>query len=145
MLAAKTFAGAFAFAVISCVIQYFQGKGFHIIEVLWIGAFMGGVIGIFVAVFTPREITWNDEGIKIRTLFRGSGDFRWSQLKAWSPNGRGTFLIKFEGRMTFQIAPAGFRSEDWDVFRSFFQQRFPDEEALFSFGRPIRFGRKDDA
>ncbi len=148
MAFAKTFAWTFAaIAVMSGVIPYFQGKGFHIDDVLGMGALAGSFFGIFVVVFfTPREITWDDESIKIRALFPGSGEFAWSQLEAWSPYGRGTFLIKFEGKQAFQVAPAGFQSEDWSTFRSFLQQHFPGKKTLLWFGvRPIRFGRKDDA
>jgi hypothetical protein len=147
MAFAKTFASAFAaIAVISGVIPYFQGRGFHIDDVLGMGTLAGFFFGIFVAAFfTPREITWDDESIKIRALFPRSGDFTWGQLEAWSPYGRGTFLIKFEGRQAFQIAPAGFQSKDWRAFRSFLQKRFPGKKTLFWVGvRPIRFERKDD-
>ena len=144
----KTFAWPFvAIFVISGVTSFFKGKAFHIDDALGMGTSAGSFLGIFVSVFfTPREITWDDESIKIRALFPGSGDFVWSQLEAWSPYGRGTFLIKFEGKQAYQVAPAGFQSEDWRAFRSFLQQHFPGKKTLLWFGvRPIRLGKKDDA
>jgi len=114
-------------AIVSGVVPYFQGKEVQVGSILMIAALGGVFFGIFVTVaFTPREITWNDETIKIRTLFPGSGDFEWQQLEAWGP-GRGTFLIKFEDKQAFQIASAGFRSSDWKNFQSLLQQRFPEK------------------
>jgi hypothetical protein len=141
----KTFAWVFvAIVVISGVIPFFQGKGFHTSDVLGMGTFAGTIFGIFVAIFfTPREITWNDETIRIRALFPGSGEFEWRQLEAWSPYGYGTFLIKFENKQAFQIAPDGFRSKDWKVFRLFLQQHFPEKKTLIWVGvRPIHFRKK---
>jgi hypothetical protein len=146
MAFAKTFAWVFAFIVVfSVIVPYFQGKGYNVCDGLGLGAFAGTLFGIFVAVFTPHEITWDEETIKIRALFPGSGDFTWQQLEAWSPYGRGTFLIKFEGKQAYQIVPAGFQSEDWKAFRSLLQQRFPKKKTWLWVGvRPIRFGRKDN-
>jgi hypothetical protein len=141
----KTFLWFFALiAIISCIVPYFQDKEVRASDILPWAPLMGVVFGIFVAVFfTPREITWDDESIKIRALFPGSGDFKWRQLEAWSPYGRGTFLIKFEGKQAFQIAPAGFRSADWKVFRSFLQSRFPEKKTSMWLGvMPVRFGKK---
>src|ERR1700761_2973538 len=106
----KTFAWAFVCIVLSTgVVPYLRGKGFHTADVLGMGAFAGVFFGIFVALFfTPREITFDDERFRIRALFPGSGEFAWQQLEAWSPRGRGTFLIKFEGKQAYQIAPFGF-------------------------------------
>jgi hypothetical protein len=140
----KTFLLFFALiAVVSGVVPYFQGKEVRVGDILGMAAFGAAFFGIFVAVaFTPREITWDDDKIKIRALFPGSGDFEWRQLEAWSPYGRGTFLIKFEDKQAFQIAPAGFRRADWKAFRAFLQRRFPEKKTLIWFGvRPIRFGK----
>ena len=144
----KTFLWFFVLiAIISGIVPYFQGKEVQVGDILPLAALGGVFLGIFVTIaFTPREITWDDETIKIRALFPGSGDFEWRQLEAWSPYGRGTFLIKFEDKQAFQIAPAGFRSKDWKVFRSLLQRRFPEKKTLIWLGvRPVRFGKKDDA
>jgi hypothetical protein len=141
----KTFLLFSIFIACACiVVPYFQGKETRVGNSLALAAFGGAIFGTFVAfVFTPREITWNDETIKIRAIFPGSGEFEWRQLEAWSPYGRGTFLIKFEDTQAFQIAPAGFRSKDWKVFRALLQQRFPEKKTLFWLGvTPVRFGKK---
>ncbi len=141
----KTFLSFFVLiAVFSGVVPYFQGKEVRVGDILSLAALGAVFFGIVVAVFfTPREITWDDETIKIRALFPGSGDFEWRQLQAWSPYGRGTFLIKFQDNQAFQIAPAGFRSEDWKVFRSFLQRRFPEKKTLIWIGViPVRLRKK---
>jgi len=110
------------------------------------GAGVGLFFGLFVAVFfTPREITFDDERFKIRAVFPGSGEFRWRELEAWNPWGRGTFLIKFRGEQAYQIAPFGFRPKEWKAFRSWLQAHFPEKRTLIWFGvRPVRFGKRDD-
>ena len=140
----KTFLWFFVLiAIISGVVPFFRGKEVRVGDILPVAALGGAVFGIFVAVvFTPQEITWDDERIKIRALFPGSGDFEWRQLESWSPYGRGTFLIKFEGKQAFQIAPAGFRSDDWKVFRSSLQRRFPEKKLNWFGFRPFRFRNK---
>ncbi|HXT41979.1 MAG TPA: hypothetical protein VN887_18365 [Candidatus Angelobacter sp.] len=142
----KTFLWFFAFiAVSSGVVAYLQGNEVRVGNILALATLGGTLFGIFVtAIFTPREITWDDETIKIRAIFPRSGDFEWRQLEAWSPYGRGTLLIKFNDGQAFQIAPAGFGSKDWKVFRSMLQQRFPEKKTLIWIGvRPVRFRKKD--
>jgi hypothetical protein len=140
----KTFLWLFVLIAISSgAVRYFRGQELQAGDIFSSAALGGVVFGIFVAViFTPREITWDDETIKIRALFPGSGDFEWRQLEAWSPYGRGTFVIKFEDKQAFQIAPAGFRSEDWKVFRSMLQRRFPEKKTSWFGVSPIRSRKK---
>lgn len=65
-------------AVVSGIIPYFQGKPVQAGDILGEAGFGAVFFGIFVALaFTPREITWNDDTITIRTLFPGSVDFEW--------------------------------------------------------------------
>ena len=129
--------------VVLGIVPYFQGKEVRIASILTLAVFVGALFGIFIAIiFTPQEITWNDETIKVKALFPGSGDFEWRQLEAWG-YGRGVFLIKFENMQLFQIARAGFRSQDWNVFQSLFQRRFPEKKASIWIGvSPIRFRKK---
>jgi hypothetical protein len=131
----KTFLWFFAvIAIFTGIVPYFQSQKVEFGNILGLGALGGTFFGIFVTLaFTPREITWNDETIKIRALFPGSGDFEWRQLEAWG-SGRGTFLVKFEGKQTFQIASAGFRSNDWKTFQTLLQQRFPEKKTSFWIG-----------
>jgi hypothetical protein len=141
----KTFLCIFILiAVFTGVVPHLEGKEVHFGDIVSMAAFGGALLGIVVIVmFTPREITWDGDKIRIRALFAGSGEFEWRQLEAWSPYGRGTFLIKFEERQAFQIAPAGFRSDEWRAFRTMLQQRFPEKKTLFWIGvRPIRFRKK---
>lgn len=127
----------------SGVVPYFQGKAVKLDDVLPPAVLGSAFLGIFVAVmFTPREITWNEERIKIRALFPGSGDYAWEQLEAYSPFGRSaaTFLIKFEGKQAFQIAPFGFRTDEWKAFQSLLRQRFPKKKTWIWIGpMPVRF------
>jgi hypothetical protein len=141
----KTFAWVFILITLfSGLVPHFQGKVVSLEDVLSPATIGGVFFSILVAVlFTPREITWSEERIKIRALFPGSGDFDWGQLEAWSPYGRGTFLIKFEGKQAFQISPSGFRKKDWKAFRSFLDLHFSSKKTLFWVGvTPIRFGKK---
>jgi hypothetical protein len=141
----KTFFSVFILiAIFSGVVPYLDRKEVHVGDVVSMAAFGGALLSIVVIVmFTPREITWDDDRIKIRALFPRSGEFEWRQLEAWSPYGRGTFLIKFEERQAFQIAPAGFRPDEWKAFRTMLQQRFPEKKTLLWFGvSPIRFRKK---
>lgn len=62
-----------AVGVVLAAVPYFQGKDFHLGNVLEMGLLAGTLFGIFVAVFlTPREITWDEETIRIRALLPGS-------------------------------------------------------------------------
>ena len=142
----KTFVRVFVLASVGvAIVPYFQGKGIRVDDGLAMGTLAGLTMGIGAICFTPREISWDDETIRIRTKFSGFGDFSWRQLEAWNPYGRGTFLLKFEGRQTYQIAPVGFRSEDWRGFRSFMQEHFAVKRVRFWVGVfPIRFEGKDD-
>lgn len=148
----KIFAEAFiTAAVVLGIVSYLHGEGIRVGHSLGMAAFAGIVIGISVAViFTPTEITWDEERIRIRALFRVPGDFTWKQLDAWSPAWmtllNGTFLLKFEDRQAYQIARVGFRSGDWKIFQSFLQERFPKKKISLWFGvRPVRFRKKDDS
>ena len=117
-------------AVVLVIARYFQSQKLRIGDVISLAALGGAVCGIFAVIFlTPREITWDDETIMISAFFPGSGYFDWRQFEAWCPvYGRGTFVLKFEGKQTFQIAPAAFHSKDWKTFRSFLQRRFPEKK-----------------
>ena len=132
--------------IVSGVIPYFQGH-----DVDWPGTasmalFGGAFLGIGVCVmFTPRELSWDEEKISLRVNFPKSGEYTWHQLEAYSTwSGRfGTFLLKLEGMQSYQIVPACFRSEDWKTFQSFLRTRFPEKKTWFWFGpMPVRFGRK---
>jgi hypothetical protein len=143
----KTFAWLFIIITFfSGIVPHLQGKAVRFDDFLPPAVLGGAFIGIFVAVMlTPREITWNEERIKIMALFPGSGDYEWRQLEAYSPFGKGfaTFLIKFEGQQAFQIVPLGFRSDEWKAFQSLLRQRFPTKKTWIWFGpMPVRFGRK---
>lgn len=131
-------------AILTSIVSYLQGKPVRFEENLSVAALGGLFSGIAVAVlFTPREITWDDESFKIRALFPGSGSFEWRRLEAWSPYGRGTFVIKFMDMQAFQIAPGGFRAQDWKAFRSMLEARFPEKKTSFWIGvSPIRFKKK---
>jgi hypothetical protein len=140
----KTFLWSFLLiAVFSGAVPHFRGEKVRFNDILSNAVVPCTIFGIFVAVmFTPREITWNEKSVLIRALFPGSGDFEWRRLEAWSPTMRGVFLIKFEEKQSFQISPAGYRSDEWKSFLSMMQQRFPEKKARFWIGAsPIRFGR----
>ncbi len=112
-------------------------------SVLGLAGMAGVLLGGFSCFLTPREIIWDADMISIKALFPCSGDFEWRQLEAWSPYGRGTFLLKFKGRQAFQIPPSSFLPADWKVFRAFLDLRFRDKKTLVWIGvTPIRFGRK---
>ncbi len=93
------------------------------------GAFLG--FGVCV-MFTPREIKWDNDRIRLRVIFPKSGDYNWQQLQAYSPwGGRfSTFLLKFEGMQSYQIVPVCFRIEDWKAFQSFLRTQFPRKRDL---------------
>jgi len=133
-------------SAVSGVLPRLQGKAITLPEVLQMALLGSLFLGVGVAVmFTPSEISWDDAGFSIKTLFPGSGQYAWQQLEAYSSFGKGigTFLIKFEGQQAFQIVPTGFRSEDWKAFRLMLAQRFPEKKTRFWFGPiPVRFGRK---
>ncbi len=96
-------------------------------------------------MFTPREISWDEEKISLRVNFPKSGDYVWRQLEAYSTwGGRfGNFLLKLEGTQSYQIAPVCFPAEDWKAFQSFLRTRFPEKKTWVWFGPiPVRFGKK---
>lgn len=93
-------------------------------------SYMGGVavmaalpalsMGLAAAFFfTPGRLAWDEERISIRSILPGSGEYRWQQLEAYSACsfwGWNAFLIKFEGKQSYQIYPFGFRRGDWKEF-----------------------------
>ncbi|MGH7996599.1 MAG: hypothetical protein ACREFX_09635 [Opitutaceae bacterium] len=95
------------------------------------GAVGGILIGLATAVFfTPRVVAWDEERIQIRTLlFPAAQEYAWEELEAYGSFRRafGTFLIKFDGGRNFQIASAGFRSDQWRTFQSYLTDRFPEK------------------
>jgi hypothetical protein len=130
-------------AIFEGAVPFFQHKVVQWDSVLGMAGLIGLLFGGFSCFLTPRQIVWDTDMISIKALFPGSGEFAWRQLEAWSPYGRGTFLLKFEGRQAFQIPPSSFRPSDWKVFRAFLDLRFRDKKTLLWFGvTPIRFSRK---
>lgn len=140
----KPFLGFFVLiGIFEGLVPLLQHKPVQFQGALAMAALAGALFGLFACLLTPREITWDSESILIRALSPGSGEFEWRELEAWSPYGRGTFLLKFEGRQAFQIPPSSFRPKDWKVFRSFLDIRFRGKKTLFWIGvTPIRFGKK---
>jgi hypothetical protein len=131
-------------AVISGLIPWLKGERGGMEDILGLAALGGVFMGVAVTImFTPRELIWDEKIFHIKTLFPGSGDFEWVKLEAWSPYGRGVFLVKFEDKQTFQISPAGFQSKDWKAFQTFLQTRFPDKKTLVWIGPfPVRSKKK---
>ena len=132
--------------LLSGLVPYLRGE-----QVDWSGVASMAVIGsVFLGIsicvmFTPREISWDDEKISLRVNFPKSGDYTWRQLEAYSSwGGRfGTFLLKFEGEQSYQIVPVCFRPDEWRQFQSLLRSRFPQKKTWLWFGPiPIRFGRK---
>ena len=144
-----TISALFFFSLIvamSGVIPSLQGKQIQWAEVFepaLIGSvFMGGAICV---MFTPREITWDEEKISLRVIFPKSGEYTWSQLEAYSTwGGRfATFLLKLQGMQSYQIVPVCFRAAEWKEFQSFLRTRFPEKKTWVWFGpMPVRFGKK---
>jgi hypothetical protein len=132
--------------LMSGVIPYFRDQPVDWSEIASIALFGSAFLGVGVCVmFTPREISWDEEKISLRVNFPKSGEYTWRQLEAYSTwGGRfGTFLLKFEGMQSYQIVPACFRSEDWKTFQSFLRTRFPEKKTGIWFGPiPVRFGKK---
>ncbi len=132
--------------LVSGVMPYFRGLSVDWSEIASMAAFGGAFLGIGICVmFTPREISWDDEKISLRVNFPKSGDYSWRQLEAYSTwGGRfGTFLLKLEGMQSYQIVPVCFPAKDWAAFQSFLRKRFPDKKTWLWFGPiPVRFGRK---
>jgi hypothetical protein len=131
-------------AVISGLIPWLKGQRGGMGDILGLAAVGGVFMGLVVTImFTPRELILDEKIFHIKTLFPRSGDFEWTRLEAWSPYGRGVFLVKFEGKQAFQISPAGFRSKDWKAFQTFFQTRFPDKKTMVWIGSmPFRPRKK---
>lgn len=105
------------------------------------GCFLGGFASLF---FTPKEIEWDDDGIRISRVFPGSGEHRWDDLVSWSRYvSHGVALLKFNGRQSYQISPSGFRTEEWRQFREYLQTHFPERKTSLWIGPiPVRFKRR---
>lgn len=127
--------------------RFSEGKSFDPVDLLLLSTMAGVLFGLFAAFLnTPREIAWDDNSIRIRAIFPGSGEYRWQQLEAYSPEiklGPDFLLIKFEGQQAYQIVSAGFSGNDWKEFRQFLRQRYPEKKAWIWLGpTPLRFGKK---
>jgi hypothetical protein len=126
----KTFVLYFFIISVMTLVAPFPSGSSGIGENVGFSVFGGAVFGLLVAfVFTPHEITWDDNGIRIRAVFLGTAEGHWSRLEAYSPFSRGLFLIKLEGKQAFQIYPAGLPTEEWKAFQQFLRQRFPEKKA----------------
>ena len=101
-------------------------------------AFLGFSI---VLMFTPKFVDWDSRNFRIETRVLGLGEFRWEKLEAYSAFGGGlvTFLIKFEGRRTFQIVPVGFHPNQWREFKDFLNENYPEKKTWLWIGPfPVR-------
>jgi hypothetical protein len=114
--------------IVSGILPHVKGKKADLLDLVSFAVIGGAFLGIFVVILTPRMIIWDDTKISVTGLFFGSGEFEWSQLQAWSPTARGTFLFKFGDTRTIQFTPAGFRSDDWQGFKTLLQERFPEKK-----------------
>jgi hypothetical protein len=140
----KTFFWVFiSVVVVMFLIPVLLAQTVQLSDVLSVASIGGVFLGLFVSIaFTPKEISWDDEGIKLAAVFPGSGEYTWQQLEAYG-SGRGVFLLKFEGRQSFQISPSGFSSSDWRSFQGFIKNHFPDKKVWIWLGStPVRFGKK---
>lgn len=102
-------------------------------------------IGLFVAVyFTPTELAFDGERLRIEVPFPRPADYRWEQLEFYSPvlnAGLGVQRFKFEGlNLPYQIATAGFNRREWKAFQEFLRERFPEKRQRFA--RAMFFFRK---
>jgi hypothetical protein len=131
--------------IFSGIIPYFQGAKIETIGLIT-SVIPGIILGIFVILFfTPQELTWDDSRFKIKMIFGGTKEFSWSDLDAWCPeSSNGVFLLRFKNcRMTFQISPIGFRKEEWENFKTYFEQKFQEKKRTVWIGTiPINFERK---
>lgn len=132
--------------IMSGVIPHFRGQAVDWPAIASISAFGSAFLGVGVCVmFTPREISWDEEKIRLRVNFPRSGEYTWRELEAYSSWGFrfGTFLLKFQGMQSYQIVPVCFPAGDWRAFLSFLRTRFPEKKTRVWFGpSPVRFGKK---
>jgi len=142
----KTFLWVFILIVVfQGVVPWLQNKEVVLEDILAMALIGSSFLGASVAIlFTPREITWDEETVTISALLPGSGRYTWQQLEAYSSFGRGfgTFLIKFKGQQAFQIVPAGFQADEWKSLQSVLRLRFPEKKTWLWLGPiPVNFGR----
>jgi hypothetical protein len=130
----------------SGVIPFLQG---HLVDwsaIASMAVFGGAFLAVCACVmFTPREISWDEEKISLRVNFPKSGEYTWRQLEAYSSwSGEfTTFLLKLEGMQAYQIVSVCFSSTDWKDFQSFLRSRYPEKKTWVWVGPiPIRFGKK---
>jgi hypothetical protein len=136
-----TYVWVFAFAVLSALLNFFRGDPIGLntlVSFLVIGgAFMSACVCV---MFTPRELFYDEQGFAIKTIIQGSATYTWNQLQAYSYWGKGTFLLKFESRQSFQIVPSAFTRIEWQSFITFLRTEFPKKRTVLWFGPiPIRF------
>lgn len=128
------------------VVQHFRGESVDWFELSTIALVGGAFLGVGVCiVFTPRQISWDQERFFLGDKRTDTDNYTWQQLEAYGGwCGRyGTFLIKFEGSEARQIVPICFRAGDWRAFQSHLRTHFPDKRAAVWLGpKPVRFGRK---
>lgn len=78
-------------------------------------------------MFVPHAIEWSDTHCVVRTRFHGPLAFAWEQLVGFG-NGRGCFLLQFQGARQFAIHSGAFDRARWKEFTAFLRHAYPKKE-----------------
>jgi len=83
-------------------------------------------------LFVPREISWNEESISLKSVLPGGGTFRWEELEAYSDDwGFHAILlfwyIKFYGQQVTLILPLGYEASEWRQFHAALRTKCPEK------------------
>lgn len=106
---------------------YVRTREIDLGELLLLATIAGSFAGLFCSVvWTPKEISWDDEHIIIWTRFPGYGNYKWHQLEYRIPGMKLNFnsiTIKFEGQLPYMISSFGYARADWAQFQKIIEKR----------------------
>ncbi len=97
-----------------------------------IGLFLSAlVVGLLLGLcllgtLSPREISWDGDGIRFTGWFSGKKEFAWETLELAASTLHPTVFakLKFSGKGAISIFMVAYRPEDWIAFSTALRQRF---------------------
>jgi hypothetical protein len=86
------------------------------------------MVGTCWFAFVPRNLEYNDDGVFIHSWWKGRQAYSWDALRHYG-DACNVFLIQFGSRQAIQILDQAYPKSDWNRFKGFLKERYPDRKA----------------